>query len=76
MWLHGNMILSKYVRNDGTDAVAFTLAGWPTMTTRERISPFCHVAQRKHKQYFLLPMMSGEKKEIKIEASKWYDTET
>ena len=53
IWLHDNAIAWR----DGRDVVV-TLAGWGTVTTRERlnglldvIAPHLGIVQRKHEQY-------------------------
>jgi hypothetical protein len=53
IWLHGNRIAQREM--DGT--VWVTLAGWPTVTTRERINGLCEelcvgfrIYQRNHAQ--------------------------
>lgn len=49
--LHGNDIVKLY-----RDRVEFTLAGWPTTTTRDRVNQFLpsgnRVFQRNQVQYF------------------------
>ena len=35
IWLHGNAIVWKTI---DSDVIALTLAGWPTVTTRERLN--------------------------------------
>ena len=47
IWLHGNEI----VRRNESDEIEISLAGWPTVTTRERLKPFANVCQRKGEQY-------------------------
>ncbi len=62
VWLHNNRI--AWCTLDGD--IGFTLAGWPTVTTRERINGilttfgyrYWGVAQRNHAQYLVL---GGEK---------------
>jgi len=57
VWLHGNRIAWRTLDGD----IGFTLAGWATVTTRERIngilSTFGYgkwgVAQRDHAQYIV-----------------------
>lgn len=55
MFLHGNKIAEKR-----GDDIVISLAGWPTVTTRERLDALClmsgsdyRVAQRNHKQVLL-----------------------
>jgi len=58
VWLHGNRIAWRTLDGD----IGFTLAGWPTVTTRERINGilttfgyrYWGVAQRNHDQYLVL----------------------
>lgn len=58
VWLHGNRIAWRTLDGD----IGFTLAGWPTVTTRERINGILTtfgygqwgVAQRNHDQYLVL----------------------
>tara|TARA_R100000951_G_scaffold11052_1_gene9217 strand:- start:233 stop:598 length:366 start_codon:yes stop_codon:yes gene_type:complete len=55
VWLHNNRIAWRNKDHD----VCFTLAGWPTVTTRERLNGLLNVfgqsrwgvTQRKHEQY-------------------------
>ena len=54
VWLHGNRIAQR--EQDGS--VWVTLAGWGTVTTRERLNTICHVlgvpfgfCQRNHEQF-------------------------
>ena len=56
VWLHGNKIAQ---RSEG-DFVDFSLAGWPTVTTRERINGLLElsgsdhrVCQRNLRQYLI-----------------------
>ena len=57
VWLHGNKIAWRTEAGD----IGFTLAGWPTVTTRERINGILEtfgygywgVAQRKGDQYLM-----------------------
>jgi len=57
VWLHGNRIAYR----DENNNLCITLAGWPTVTTRERINGILDVfgftrwgvAQRNHKQYLV-----------------------
>ena len=46
VWLHGNEIVRK--DNDGATEISF--AGWPTVTTRERLNAFAPVRQHKGEQ--------------------------
>jgi len=58
VWLHNNRIAWRTLDGD----IGFTLAGWPTVTTRERINGilttfgyrYWNVAQRDHAQYLVL----------------------
>ena len=58
VWLHNNRIAWRTLDGD----IGFTLAGWPTVTTRERINGilttfgyrYWGVAQRNHDQYLVL----------------------
>ena len=57
VWLHGNRIAWRTLDGD----IGFTLAGWPTVTTRERINGILTtfgyglwgVSQRNHNQYLV-----------------------
>ena len=57
VWLHGNKIAWRTKAGD----IGFTLAGWPTVTTRDRINGilktfgygFWGVSQRNHNQYLV-----------------------
>lgn len=53
--LHGNLIAEK--RPDGT--IVATLAGWPTVTTRDRLNGLCEslglgrpFCQKRHNQFY------------------------
>lgn len=48
LYLHGNMIACH-----SDDGIIVTLAGWPTVTTRERLNaiPGVNIVQRKGVQY-------------------------
>ena len=55
VWLHGNAIAWR--DSDGT--IWATLAGWPTVTTRERLNALCDLlgvrrgfGQRDYRQYY------------------------
>ena len=55
MFLHGNKIAER-----NKDGIFVTLAGWPSVTTRERLHALCiacdspyAIAQRNHKQMLL-----------------------
>lgn len=55
LFLHGNPIAQK----NPSGAIVATLAGWPTVTTRERLNGLCRLLgkncmfhQSKHVQYF------------------------
>ena len=57
VWLHGNEI-ARRVNFDGREALALTMAGWPTVTTRERLNGIAEdwfderpFFQSKHEQY-------------------------
>ena len=56
IWLHGNRIAQR--EDDG--AIWVTLAGWGSVTTRERLNTLCRVlevdhgfCQRNHVQYWM-----------------------
>jgi len=59
MYLHGNLIIElSDTDGDGIKTLRATLAGWPTVTTRDRINGLCEylnlntrVFQEKHAQY-------------------------
>ena len=65
IWLHDNAIIWR--SNKGYH---LTLAGWPTVTTRERLNgalsamgaPHAGFSQKNHKQYFT--DLKGETREI------------
>lgn len=65
--LHGHRIVMVTPRT-----VAFTLTGWPTVTTRERINQFLPdgfgVYQAGYRQWFKTPTGTFE-----IEDDLWYD---
>jgi hypothetical protein len=70
MYLHGNRIACRYA--DGT--IKGTLAGWPTVTTRDRLNGLARavdgvgVYQRNHEQY----TDTGEP----LDADDWYTIKT
>lgn len=69
--LHGNCIARRL--DDGR--VLMTLAGWPTVTTRERLNGLCELLdlgrpfhQKRHDQYFRdLPIDSTDLFEVQRE---------
>jgi len=67
VWLHGNEILRKV----GSFGVEFSLAGWPTPTTKSRLRNIGGVAlrQRRGRLYYL--PMTGMEIEIS-DCSRWY----
>lgn len=74
VFLHGNQIAKR----DERGAVWVTLAGWPTVTTRERLNAICRTlgspwgfVQRKHEQF--LTNSAGEL--IPIDDSEWVEVE-
>lgn len=58
LYLHGNLI----AKNKAGD-IRFSLAGYPTNVTKERLSPFVKVTTRKGKPY-----ANG----VEIDALGWY----
>lgn len=55
--LHGNQI----ARKEG-DTITFSMCGWPTPTTRERLKAAgVLVAQRKGQQYYIHPRTRNER---------------
>jgi len=71
VWLHDNRIIYR----DSTGQIWFTLSGWPTPTTRERINgiaPNISLYQRNYCQFASLP----DQKEIEIQDDNWYSCET
>lgn len=75
VWLHGNRI--AYRDEDGH--LCITMAGWPTVTTRERLNGILSVfgywrwgvAQRNYDQYLINPegggMLIGDRDIIQME---------
>lgn len=55
----------------------FTLAGWPTPTTRERLRGLgIDIRQKKGKQYLITHYSNGKENwNNEIDPNKWYDTE-
>lgn len=67
--LHGHVIATRSLLNT-TGAVHFSLCGWPSVTTRERLQAAgVSIAQRKGKQYFIHPYT---KEETEINPDKIY----
>jgi len=64
IWLHGNKIVR---RNEGGE-VEISFAGWPTVTTRERLNAFAPVRQHKGEQ-----LLFGE---IVTDLTGWHSTGT
>ena len=76
VWLYGNMIARK--TDNGLEV---SLAGWPTVTTRERVSGICQVmdknlriVQRDHVQY-AVSLSSGNDEGVQIDPRGWYSAE-
>ena len=61
VWLHGNAI----VKRDGWGVVEWSLAGWNTSTTRERINGITGVGIH---QVNFEPVLNGEV----VDSSDWY----
>tara|TARA_R110000782_G_scaffold65366_1_gene133131 strand:+ start:163 stop:516 length:354 start_codon:yes stop_codon:yes gene_type:complete len=61
VWLHGNKIAHRQQDTYDHGLVQFTLAGWPTVTTRERINGMLDtfgysefgISQRNHEQWLV-----------------------
>jgi len=57
VWLHGNMIAEHY-KTDTLDGIRVSLAGWNTVTTRDRVNGLLdsiapgRFVQRNHGAYF------------------------
>jgi len=73
LYLHGNVIARK--RGDKT---YLSLAGWATMTTRERLNTLLsemnsnlRFYQHKHEQ-FVTCYLPGHKYDVPIDARSWY----
>ena len=62
VWLHGNRIIYR----DSIGRSWFTLAGWPTPTTRERLQIVVRVHQSKHLQYW---------NNTELDSDRWYRVE-
>lgn len=68
--LHGKTIAKRSI--DDNSIVQVTLAGWPTVTTRDRLNGLCHMLgkgrfyQKAHEQYFDSPQ--GE---VSIDCHDW-----
>lgn len=66
--LHGNVIAKKKAGFASVHDVSFTLAGWPTPTTRERLKGLLiDVVQRKGEQYYTRGII-----ELPIDDDTWY----
>ncbi len=46
VWLHGNLIAER-----GTTKTWFTLAGWPTVTTRDRVNGLLELSGSDHRVF-------------------------
>ena len=76
VWLHGNMIARK------TDnGIEVSLAGWPTVPTRERVNGICQalgknlrIVQRDHEQR-AISLTSGCDQGVWIDTRGWYSAE-
>ena len=65
VWLHGNAI----VKRDGWGVVEWSLAGWNTPTTRERVNG---IANAGVYQYKFEPVLNGQE----INPSDWFASNT
>ena len=65
VWLHGNAI----VKRDPDGLVRWSLAGWNTPTTRERVNG---IANAGVCQFKFEPVLNGEE----IDASDWFASNT
>ena len=65
VWLHGNAI----VKRDADGLVRWSLAGWNTPTTRERVNG---IANAGVCQYKFEPVLNGEE----IDSSDWFACNT
>ncbi len=74
LFLHGNEIARKgYGATENDTGTTFTLASWPSVTTRERLRGLgILVSQQKGIQY-LTKCEGGIAQSIEIEDDKWYD---
>jgi hypothetical protein len=72
VWLHGNCIAK---RDPETGRVLYSLAGWPTNTTKERLNGILpagwYISQINHRQVLLGPMGYASK----IDDYEWFDVE-
>ena len=73
VWLHGNMIANKT-----GNGLQISMAGWPTVTTRERLNGICQamgknlrIVQRDHVQY-AVSLSSGNDEGVHIDPRGWY----
>ena len=66
--LHGNRIAE--FSDAEPNKIRFTLAGWPTPTTRERLNaiPGVGIFQRKGEQYAMTPAGNS----MKLDPCRWY----
>lgn len=65
VWLHGNAI----VKRDPDGLVRWSLAGWNTPTTRERVNGIANAGVYQHK---FEPVLNGEI----IDSSDWFASNT
>ena len=80
MELHGNKIASNQDTNNGCRAIHITLAGWNTVTTRERLGAILRILEKsnvhivQHKHQPCLATFSGNKRlHHVIDQYRWYD---
>ena len=74
VWLHTNKIITSETLADGSKRIIWTLAGWNTVTTRERLNGilgdhFCGVFQRNYE-----PMVSTQYGDKVINANSLHNT--
>lgn len=79
VFLHNNPIFRRVTNKQGKESYVFSLAGWNTVTTRERINGVggfvnskYRVMQRKH-QPVVFNILTREY--IAISSREWYSTE-
>jgi len=68
VWLHGNKVIER--REDG---IYWTLAGWPTVTTRERVNGIAHagVYQKDWEQCVTKIDTDGAEYDAPIDPGEW-----
>ena len=75
LWLHGNAIArwrEPWTEAAKSDVIEVSFAGWPSVTTRERLNslPAVRVHQHKHEQFITNPA-NGQHSKVKDLRAWW-----